>query len=861
MPLGGIGAGHVSIAADGSLRQWQLANSINHVGFVPDSFFALRVSGVEPPIDVRRTLRAAPIPAPFEPAPMVTDHLVPWEVDPPTASWPAVAESEMRVAYPFATMDFRDPSLPMGVRFDAWTPFIPLDEEASALPAAAFTFELVNRVEQAIHGWLVASLQNAVGWDGVTPIEANRCPLYGGNENEPIRLGADGSSPGILMSNRSLPATDPRAGEMLLAADRPAVIIPQVTSARSLLTLVETLKLLRSGIANDWSPGALAEDLRLLRLPFTMPDGPSPGGSTWTGALAIPFALAPGESTEIEVFHAWWFPNRVGDFDQFGLDLPVPTPPFLGNRYARRFDGALRVAESFRADRDRLLATSRRWAEALTSLDAPAPVADTVAAQPSLIRNPTTFVDREGRLLGFEGCLGASTLNWNGVVGGSCPLNCNHVWNYEQAIASLFPALERTMRATEWDFMQAPGGALVHRLRVPVEGPQLFDQPIGGPLEPALDGMLGAILKTYREARLGGGRALLADRWDAMHRLLEHVEARWEVHGSGILDGRQPMTYDVDLTEPNAYIGSLWIAAQLAMARVARLLGRRSEAARYAGRAAQASRGYDEALWNGRYFGGASAADGSGLGTGCLADQLNGQWWAHQLGLGHVFPVEHVRTALRTIVRHNLRRGFRDFEHGFRSFADGDDAGLVICSWPDGDRPAVPVRYADEVWTGIEYAVAALCLFEGLEEEALEILTAVRGRYDGTRRNPYNEIECGDHYSRAMAGWSVLQAWTGHDVDLIEGSLRLGERPGSAPWLGGTAWGQVDIASDRAVLRILGGSFELRTISLGAPPRNGILRLSIDGEVIEETSTTTTATIDLLTPAELVLGSTVELGW
>jgi hypothetical protein len=554
-------------------------------------------------------------------------------------------------------------------------------------------------------------------------------------------------------------------------------------------------------------------------------------GTTWTGALAIPFALEAGAETDIEVVHAWWFPDRVADFDQFGPGIPAPAePPLLGNRYATRLAGATEVVEAYHADRPRLSAASRAWAGSVAAFDAPAEVAHTFAAQPALVRSPTAFIDAEGRLLGFEGSLGASTLNWNGSVGGSCPLNCTHVWNYEQAIASLFPSLERTMRDIDWDVLQAPSGAIAHRLRVPVNGPQLHDQVIGGPVEPALDGMLGAVLKTYREARLGGGQASLERRMPAMRRLMAHVRERWDPAGEGLLVGPQPMTYDIPLTHPNSYVGTLWIAALRTMERVAATLGFPSEAARWASDASIASAAYDECLWNGRFYGRAFEGESSGLGGGCLADQLNGQWWAHLLELGHVLPEDHVRTALRTIVSANLRHGFRDFEHGFRVFADGDDAGLLICTWPDGDRPAVPVRYADEVWTGIEYAVAALCLFEGLDDEACAVLRAVRSRYDGTRRNPYNEIECGDHYSRAMSGWSLLQAWTGSSGDALAGRIRLGARPGRAPLLVGTAWGDARIGERDAEVRIVDGLFALGSIGwpnlAGAP--DGAASVSLD---------------------------------
>lgn len=864
VPLGGLGAGHVAIAGDGSLRQWQLANTVNHLGFVPDSFFALRLSGVEPPLDVRRTLRSARIPGPRERAPLVTDDLEPRDRQPPTDAWPPVEATELTITYPFVTVDMIDQALPLEVGFEAWTPFVPLDADASGLPMAAFTFRLVNTSPNALHGWLVASLQNAVGWDGVTPIDGTRCGLYGGNENGLVDLDDGRPETTVLLANPSLPPTDARAGEMLLSVDQPAWPILRATSGEGILALVESLKLLESGINNEWSAAAIEDGLRTMRRPYVEPHGPSPAGTTWDAALAVPFALSPGAATTIEFVHAWWFPNRMADFDQFGPDLPPPADARIGNRYASRFGGAVDVARHFRAARPTLLAASRDWAATIAEFDAPNALVQTLASQPSLVRSPTTFVDSAGRLLGFEGGLGASTLNWNGMVGGSCPLNCTHVWNYEQAIAALFPDLERTMRDVDWDVLQGPDGSVPHRVRVPLDGPQLHGRTIGGPLDPALDGMLGSILKTYRDARLGGGRRMLEHRWAAMTRLVDHVTARWAGGGDGILRGRQPVTYDIDLTEPNTYVGSLWIAALLAMERVAALLDRPLEVDRYAALAALATRGYDDLLWNGRYFGGTSAEDGSGLGTGCLADQLNGQWWAHQLGLGYVLPLDHVRTALRTIVASNLRRGFRGWEHGFRKLADADDTGLLLCTWPAGDRPTSPVRYADEVWSGVEYAVAALCLFEGLEDEALAIIEGVRGRYDGTRRNPYNEIECGDHYSRAMAGWSLLQAYTGTWADVIDERLVVGQRHGRAPLLAGTGWGRATVEADRVGVEILGGTFRMAVLDV--PARGGgdptaRLELRLDGRPIEIAVADGPERIEVRprTALELRVGSCLEL--
>ena len=142
--------------------------------------------------------------------------------------------------------------------------------------------------------------------------------------------------------------------------------------------------------------------------------------------------------------------------------------------------------------------------------------------------------------------------------------------------------------------------------------------------------------------------------------------------------------------------------------------------------------------------------------------------------------------------------------------ADGDDSGVLNCTWPNGGRPAVPVRYCDEVWTGVEYQVAAQAIAAGLDDEGLRVVRAIRDRYDGTRRNPYNEIECGDHYSRAMAGWSVLEALSGVRYDAPRRQLAVGRRGGEATWrlpfATGSAWGTCErLPSGGYLVECLGG--------------------------------------------------------
>jgi non-lysosomal glucosylceramidase len=827
LPLGGLGTGNLSIGATGVLKQWQLHNQGNHLAFLPQSFFALRLSCTEPPLSARRVLQAPPVPPHPEPAPLVNDHLDAAGGYARPFSWPAVRSTRFTGAYPFARIAYRD-DWPAEVALEAYTPLVPLDAEASGLPLASFTFRIINTFGSDLHGWLLGTLQNAVGWDGVTPIRDSGCAVLGGNVNRP--LGAAGGT-GLALVNETLAPDHPGAGSMALWSPSPAAVLPQFDDADAALAFVSSLKLVHPVAAGDWSPGAVAEAVRELRVPMPGPDGPSPAGRTWSAALAVPFGLRPGESAELEIVYAWHFPNRFADFDRFGDHVPAgQRAAWIGNQYATRFTGAADVVAYYAAHRAGLLARTRSWHDAVYHSNLPGVVADVIGAQASLVRSPTTFRTADGRFYGFEGVLGESTLNWNGNVGGSCPLNCTHVWNYAQAVARLFPGLERSMRETDWEVLQAPDGHLPHRVLLPAGGPQLHGAAmIGGPDRPALDGMLGTVLKTYREVRQGAGAAWLDRYLPNARRLMGYVTRTWDTGGTGVLRGDQPVTHDISLTGPNMFVGGLWLAALRAMQEMTARSGAAGEADGFARRFREASRNYDELLWNGEYYSQKAGADAFDFGDGCLADQLFGQWWAHQLDLGHILPAEHVRTALAAIVRHNFRVGFRGFEHGYRVFADGDDAGLLVCTWPRGGRPAVPIRYADEVWTGTEYQVAAHCLLEGMTEEGMRLLCAVRARYDGDRRNPYNEIECGDHYARAMAGFSVLEAYTGASYDAWAGHLRIGRGAERYPLLAGTGWGEVRNSAGAACVTVLGGELRLASVSV---PDGGISAVQVAGEPV-----------------------------
>jgi uncharacterized protein (DUF608 family) len=158
-------------------------------------------------------------------------------------------------------------------------------------------------------------------------------------------------------------------------------------------------------------------------------------------------------------------------------------------------------------------------------------------------------------------------------------------------------------------------------------------------------------------------------------------------------------------------------------------------------------------------------------GKGCLADQVLGQELAHINGLGYVLDKEHIRQAVKNIFRYNFRNDFSGFNNLQRTYALNDDGGLLLCSWPGGNRPEIPFVYSDEVWTGIEYQVASHLIYEGFINEGLKIVETCRTRHDGVKRSPWDEVECGHHYARSLASYGVLLALTGFRCDAVNKTL------------------------------------------------------------------------------------------
>ena len=464
------------------------------------------------------------------------------------------------------------------------------------------------------------------------------------------------------------------------------------------------------------------------------------GSTNHDAGLVSRISLEPNEEKEIVFLLTWHFAG--GEH---------------GRMYGNWFSNALDVARHVQRNLERLTGLTRLFHETYFDSTLPRWLLARLLMPVSTLATNTVQWRKNGRFWAWEGV-------------GCCDGTCTHVWNYAQGMARLFPELERSARV-----MQDLGVGFDPKTgRVGFRGEN--------PTQPyAADGQCGTVLKCYREHLTSADDGFLKEHWPKIKRVMEY-EISHDRNGDGILVDKQWNTFDLAFVGANTFIGALYLAALKAAARMAEIVGDDTFAKRCREMSAKGSRWTVENLWNGEYFQQQiPAGDPPNLqyGSGCLADQLFGQTWAEQVGLGRLYPAENIRTALKSIYRYNWAPDVAAQNAAHppqRWFARPGDAGLFTCTWPKGGRMKEPVLYRDEVWTGTEYQVASGLLHEGMIREGLSILRGIHDRYDGRRHNPWNEVECGDHYARAMASWGCLIALSGFIYDGPAGRLGFAPR-------------------------------------------------------------------------------------
>jgi hypothetical protein len=411
------------------------------------------------------------------------------------------------------------------------------------------------------------------------------------------------------------------------------------------------------------------------------------------------------------------------------------------------------------------------------------------------------------------------------------------VWNYEAISQQLFPTLARSQRKAGFDTAARMNGVLPIRVQVP-EGKQTTGIT-------AIDGTMGQIIRAYLDWRMSGETEWLRALWPKIRQAMEFswVEGGWDADRDGVPEGVQHNTFDVEFYGPNPMCGIYYLGGLRACEEMARALGDGQFAQTCRGLFERGSKWVDANLFNGQYYiqkvqgiplekiarplrstGGAENTEKPDFQAdeGCLADQLVGQYVAQVAGLGALVDPAKIRKTLASIYKYNYRHSLQEHDSVERIYAVNDEAGLLICDYGNARRPQIPFPYFSEVWTGFEYEVAALMIWYGMEKEGIEIITNTRLRYDGQRRNPWDELECGHHYVRAMAAWAGLLALTGFRYHAGEQNVSAAPRTRPASfssfWSTGTGWGTfsqvVRDASTRFRLSVLHGKLPLKSVDL-----------------------------------------------
>ena len=549
--------------------------------------------------------------------------------------------------------------------------------------------------------------------------------------------------------------------------------------------------------------------------------------------------LVPGERVTYPVVIAWHFPNITAAVAGGSAEIPLVWHPF----YATQWQDAKAVLGYVRDHYADLRDRAQAFHDALFASTLPAAVLDAVSANLGIIKSPTILRHESGDLWGWEGCF---------CDAGCCAGSCTHVWNYAQALPHLFPALERTLRAAELESSMDGRGHVNFRAAPP-------GLPTAHDFHAAADGQLGGIMKVYREWQISGDPAWLARVYPLVKRSMDFCIAQWDPRRVGLIEEPHHNTYDIEFWGPDGLCASFYLGALAAMAALARDAGHPEDATPYDALARRGAQAIEARLFNGEYYQQQIMVDGLRdtsfaqtladlaedtseearllkqegpkyqIGAGCLSDGVWGAWLARLCGVESPQDRASIRSHLAAVYRHNFKPSLWEHANPQRpGYALGDEPGLLLCTWPDGGKPTLPFVYSDEVWTGIEYQVASHLVAEGMIEEGLTIVKAMRSRYDGRARNPWNEYECGNYYARAMASYALLIALSGFYYSAVTRTLTLAPALDADPFTcffsTATGWGTLTLRADRLEVQLAAGELVVSTLRVTRRGQTTVLR-------------------------------------
>ncbi|MBQ0106199.1 MAG: hypothetical protein KBT47_09255, partial [Armatimonadetes bacterium] len=747
---------------------------------------------------------------------------------------PHFKDSEFTGEYPFATIDFIDETFPGKVRMTGFNPMIPQNEDDSSIPCALFTFEVKNTSDKPITYSVTGMLENP-------GIFSSKHIVRQKDDLTTITMYPDGKQKNMTIE----------AGNMSLSAIGKNISYQQYSFRGRWFDTINVY----------WDD--LHKPGRLKNREF---DGKEAAVSDHCLIMSSE-TLKPGEKAEYKFIISWYYPlfykywgikNSPEEETDAAWDIKKPDYQFgdnvhrWNNYYAKLWTGSDNVAEYIYNNWDRLYKDTDMFRKALFGSTVPSYVLDAVSSTVSVLRSPTCYRLEDGQFYAFEG---------SGLDGGSCEGTCQHVWNYAYAMPFLYPNLERSIRDLEYTYSY-DNGKMGFRMLLPL-GIGVTD------FRACLDGQMGSVIKVYREWKISGDDEWLKNIWEKVKCSLEYAWSennpdKWDRDKDGVLEGRQHHTLDMEMFGPSSWLQGLYVLALKAGAEMAEYFGETEKAKEYSDLYKKGKAYLNDNLFTGKYYIQNLDIDNEEfykyydekwhneikelywdsehkeikyqIGEGSSIDQALAQWHSNNMGLGEIFDSEKLKTACENLYKNNYKETLRYHFNSNRVFGLNDESATIICSYPkEARRPIIPIVYSDECMNGFEYSAAVLLIQSGLVAKGLRTMKAVRDRYNGKDRNPWNEFECGNNYARSMASFSALNTLSGFEYDLTRGYLgfspikisledtklntylelsEICKNKKSYFWSAGKAWGTVEIDSNEAKLNILYGEIELEEIKI-----------------------------------------------
>ncbi|GAB3652496.1 non-lysosomal glucosylceramidase [Echinicola sediminis] len=792
MPVGGLAAGQVYLGEDGQLWYWDIFNVARiHPGgpgdryflnpLKPDQFFdngfgiKIKSMGREYVRNINAT---------------------------------GFNEIEFTGEYPVGKVSYKDEILPVDIALTSYSPFIPTNFDDSGLPLIVMEYEVKNtsdhEVEIGMYGWL----ENMVG-------KVNT----GDSKGELVNYSRKNESLVSVFLSGDYGEDLPDGGNMNLAVLGDGVAIPNAK-------MIKGFPVYSEGKAEESAQVSNTEKL--------------------VGAVKQEFTLQAQESRKVKFLLSWYFPNvHLWDWRHHWMDIEN-----LRHYYSKQFDDAHEVAQ-YLVENPRLEDQTRQWNETWYDASLPKWFLDRTFANVSTLATTATvrFTDlsdsklQDGRLYTYEGVyLGEGT--------------CTHVFHYEQALGRVFPNMARQLREqTDLGIsFNEKDGVIGYRGEFSKSG---HHEGRGF----AVDGQAGTILRMYREHLSHNSTDFVTHNWTKIKKSIEALmEKDMDSKGrfDGVLEGSQYNTLDRIWYGKIPWMSGLYLATLRAGEEMALVAGDK----RFARKCKEVyKKGYTtmpKELFNGEYYIqelDANHLDAPNSNVGSHIDQLLGQYWASQLGLGEIVPENTIEASLKSIMKYNFVEDYGNYLDTAsipvqRYYGDRDDKGLVMVAFPKGGSEIAPgkinndweklvVGYFSEFWTGQEHQLAATLIHFGMVEEGMKVLKAIEDRYSAEKRNPYNEVEYGNHYTRAMSGYAPFVAATGFYYNgpqkEIKFDPKINANDFSAAFITGGSWGtfrqHLSNGADKFSLEVKYGQLSLDHISVGSKA-GGTAKVMLNGEEI-----------------------------